>query len=698
MASKTKVNLRNNTGGTISFGTLNILAGQSVVIWDTNSSEVLAKDNFIKVIDNVAVFNQNISNGNLTYIIGGTDQSSSYAFEHFQILRNSFSLIFEQTNLQLQGISSKSVINNQHGGVIFHGQNEYERLGPGAAGTVLYSNGPGSDVSWVDLGLDGYASTDIPYTNLLQTGAGKEISEPSGWPNAGAANDLNVRISYVESTRTLTLTHLNDYSFWAAGKRFVKTSTENIIWPNVTGTHFFYFDTNGVFQTTQNHTTWLAAIGGNGCPVAALVWNGITGDVIALFEERHGFMPGETHKWAHESIGARWVSGGLLNGFTFGNGNSNADSIFNIENVIFRDEDIRIEVTSGEPRTQTMSPLNCRVYFKNGVNWTYKVPDQYPLLQGGSSYVGGTVPEGRLYFNPIVGLSGSLVQAGNSNYILAHIGVTAEASGYSSDGYSVNWRIFAIAGQKEYATIDSARAGSMTEILALELDTLPFQEFVWLGTVIYQTRDSYTNATKSRIVKSADSSGNLVDYVDWRVNMSGGAGGGISIGSGVETFNFLSSSGNEFMTNNTLGRLYAMAIVPPVTFTITRLTFLIAQNNAGGTGGVAVYSSTGARLAYSSLQSFSLGINTIALNNGSPLVLVGGNLYYFCIESNINSCGPLSIQNSSVYNPPVGANVPPLAFFVSNSRSVDATGFPTNISSYFGQVGTDARKYWILGN
>lgn len=180
--------------------------------------------------------------------------------------------------------------------------------------------------------------------------------------------------------------------------------------------------------------------------------------------------------------------------------------------------------------------------------------------------------------------------------------------------------------------------------------------------------------------------------VRWQTPTSG------ALTAGVENFDAVEASENQFMTNNQPnGRLYCMAVIPSEDINVSSLSFLIAQNNAGGTGGVAVYNAAGVRQSYSSLQSFALGVNSINLNNGGPTMMSGGSLYYFGIEADINACGPISIQGNSVYNPPVGPNVPPLAFFVPNSRSVDPTGFPPNVSAFFGQVGGDARKYWMLG-
>lgn len=172
------------------------------------------------------------------------------------------------------------------------------------------------------------------------------------------------------------------------------------------------------------------------------------------------------------------------------------------------------------------------------------------------------------------------------------------------------------------------------------------------------------------------------------------AGGGAT-GAGIETFKALDATENQFMTNNTPnGRLYLMAFTPIVNATIDDLTFLIAQNNAGGDGGVGIYDAAGIRQAFIGLQAFALGINTLTLN--VPVAVTANTLYYAGIEADINSCAPLSIQGSAVYNPPVGPSVPPLAFTVDNPRLSDPSGFPADVSGSFGNIGL-ARKYWLQG-
>jgi hypothetical protein len=448
------------------------------------------------------------------------------------------------------------------------------------------------------------SAAGIEWTKFL--GVGTEIYEPSGWPQAGEANDANVTLNYVEGTRTLTLTHASDYSFWAAGQRFTKTANESIVWPDFSGTHFFYFDNTGALQTTQSTDTWInEAIGGDGCPVAALYWNATEGEVLWMLDERHGMMPGETHKWAHEAISAQWIEGGALSGFTFGDGSLDAHAQFDVENVIIRDEDIRVSVVAGDPRTQTMSPATMRGYFKLGSEWNYKDPDGFACLQGGASYQGGTVPAGRLRYNEITGGVGTIPEVPNNNAVLAHIGVTTEGSGYSADGSSTNWRLFYVVGQGAYGTVGDAKNAALLELNQLQLDGFPLEEVVWLGTVAFQTRNTDANAVSAHLEQPDDALGNPVDYIDQR-NPSGLAGGGGGSG-GVTDHGLLTG------LSDTADHTWALLVdgTRQATY-LDALNYLTIGTNAAASGVVRVANAAyhKARNAANSADLSLLGLNS----------------------------------------------------------------------------------------
>lgn len=392
---------------------------------------------------------------------------------------------------------------------------------------VLASNNLGTAAEWVKLTYEYFSPTANIRHTMLQ-GVGSELLEPSGWPVTGSANDSACRIVYQNSGRQFTLDHVADYSFWVAGTRFTKTADENIVWPDVTGIHYFYFDASGIIRTTQVLSTWLAAIGGSGCPIAALQWH-TSGYVTAATDERHGLMPGETHKWAHSGIGALWVSGGALTGFTIGTGSANADAQFDAEQASIRDEDIVGACVSNG--SQALSPLVARTWAFVGSQWVHKDHDAFPgVMQDGANYTGGTYTAGagRVAYNSIVGGVGSLVEvSANGRFVLAHVFATTENSKYSADGGSTDWRFNVLLGQSEYSSASTARAGALIELAQLNLDGMPTAEWVWLGTVIYQTSTAYGNSVKARVVQATDAVGNLVDYLDWRnrLNLPAGSSG-----------------------------------------------------------------------------------------------------------------------------------------------------------------------------
>jgi hypothetical protein len=84
----TNIFLRNDSGGTITIGTLSILSTASVEIWDTVNYASGVISNFIQIVNNIAIFNENIGNGNLVLVVDTVDQLVQPAFDQFQELLN----------------------------------------------------------------------------------------------------------------------------------------------------------------------------------------------------------------------------------------------------------------------------------------------------------------------------------------------------------------------------------------------------------------------------------------------------------------------------------------------------------------------------------------------------------------------------------------------------------------------------------
>jgi len=66
--------------------------------------------------------------------------------------------------------------------------------------------------------------------------------------------------------------------------------------------------------------------------------------------------------------------------------------------------------------------------------------------------------------------------------------------------YALTAGAASVQGIEEYNSKSDARAGAETELQTLS--GLPFAEFTPLGSVIFETRNSYTNAVKGRVVST----------------------------------------------------------------------------------------------------------------------------------------------------------------------------------------------------
>lgn len=114
-------------------------------------------------------------------------------------------------------------------------------------------------------------------------------------------------------------------------------------------------------------------------------------------------------------------------------------------------------------------------------------------------------------FNEFTGGVWTQTEVTNNNFVLAHLFATND----------VLEPIMSIQGEAQYSTLVTAREGAVTELETLTLAGLPSVEWRALGTVIYQTSNSYSNAVKARIRTTDDGS----DYIDWRTTAFSPAGG-----------------------------------------------------------------------------------------------------------------------------------------------------------------------------
>lgn len=157
----------------------------------------------------------------------------------------------------------------------------------------------------------------------------------------------------------------------------------------------------------------------------------------------------------------------------------------------------------------------------------------------------------------------SQAEVTNNNYALTHIFATND----------VLEPIMAVQGQAQYSNVALARAGATTEMNSLVLTGLPSVEWKSIGTIIYQTSNTYTNAVKSRI-RTTDAGGT---YIDWRYS-AGSPATGVS-----------SDHGNLSGLTDDDHTQYALTCATQTA--INSATYTFAGTEARNTGYMVTYSS-----------------------------------------------------------------------------------------------------------
>jgi len=331
------------------------------------------------------------------------------------------------------------------------------------------------------------------------------MREPTGFDSD--QSQLRGDISFVNSTRTFTIEPQSGetyYNYWVAGREYKKTSGETLVITDVEGSHWLYYDANTLTEKVNPSTEEEDDIIRTKALVAFIYWDATNNEYVLFNDERHlTQMDGSTHSWIHFLRSAQWKEGGALNGFSIGTGSSNSDAQFGYSTGIISDEDI------DSTETNISSTTGNEILYKSSSNWRRTTQTGYSVLTDVTAGIGST---GRLVYNN----SGALAVVGNNDYVLAHIVQTT--------GVTSGERVFSIIGQATYGDILSARAGAEVERKSLILSGLPGPEVVFLGTVIFQTSNGYSNAVKARIREVEGS----VNYIDWRSTPASPGAGSIS--------------------------------------------------------------------------------------------------------------------------------------------------------------------------
>jgi len=160
----------------------------------------------------------------------------------------------------------------------------------------------------------------------------------------GFEDKADSAISADAGTRTFSLTPTgSEYSFWSGGNRYTKTAVDSLVFPDVEGNHFFYYDVTGALISTQVFTDEIIT---TYAFVYLLYWDADNSEIVTLAEERHGnTMDSATHLYNHNTTGTRYGSGMTVGTLDIdGSGNDATAAQFSVTGGVMWDEDIELSL------------------------------------------------------------------------------------------------------------------------------------------------------------------------------------------------------------------------------------------------------------------------------------------------------------------------------------------------------------------
>ena len=307
---------------------------------------------------------------------------------------------------------------------------------------------------------------------------------PSSEP-IGHENKADSVISFNEGSREFSIAPSStSYVVWCKGKRYVKTTTETISIPDVSGLYYIYFNSNGSLAYKTTYFDWE-----NDTPTAYIYWNQDDDKAYFFADERHGVtLDWATHEYLHRTRGAVIANGFGANGYTTtGSGSLDSHAVISIANGTFFDEDLQVDIThSATPTANTweqrlQANAYIPIFYHSNTHWKKDVATQFPMKQGTA----------RVQYNLNTAGVWSTSDIDNNKWGVTWIVATN----------NLNEPILGILGQDIYLTIGEAEAAVWED---LNLDGFPIFEFRPLYKVVYQTANAYGNTPHATIQNVLD--------------------------------------------------------------------------------------------------------------------------------------------------------------------------------------------------
>jgi len=313
-----------------------------------------------------------------------------------------------------------------------------------------------------------------------------QVWQYQGDPTGFVTHD-DSEFSFVSGTRTFTIqpkSPATEYNYFIKGLVFVKSSSNSVILPDVTGLYYIYFDSDVLTASTTRPDDFYKEV----APVCLLYWQSDSGDYIYIGEERHFIsMTGDTKTYLHLVERSQKIEGGLEVGdyITDGDGTSDSDAQISVSNGVYVDHDMRENVIDAAVPAadweQILDPIaKIPVYYKDVDVWKRITATNFPVAYDSPN---------TCFYN--------YYNTGTGEWELANL----------TDGWHFAIYLFAtsnreepvigILGEKERKTLIQIGAEALVSNLTW-LD-LPYLEFAFISRLVFQTSTSYTNTPKAAL-------------------------------------------------------------------------------------------------------------------------------------------------------------------------------------------------------
>lgn len=336
-----------------------------------------------------------------------------------------------------------------------------------------------------------------------------ESVSPTGWVDIdddGFADNVTIEIRNSDRTIKLTATDASTYYHYENGEKYI-SSVDSFQWSNVEGIHLIFFDGNVIDEILNPTSSQTRMVKERYAGISNIYWSTVAtpDSVIYSNNEFHTFdMNGKTKGVFHDIHGCIVIDAIPLTNFSVdGTGNLDVHAQYGNNSGTIRNQDIKTVIPSN------VSTVGYPTYYRSGAS-------SWALDAGTTGFAVINTGTGRLAFNENVGGIYQLTEATTNNYVPY----------YFLTSNTFENRAFVLPGQSQYASAAAAVEGGLQEIQSI-FGSMPIKEIAGVGMIIYQTKDSYSNTVKSRIVSVTDPlTGATVNYINLSTSITGGGGDG----------------------------------------------------------------------------------------------------------------------------------------------------------------------------